>query len=112
MTKKKSDDELIGFRDFIDGESEKTSRKMPTKRYNDFELMTFLEQDSKRITKHIETFEEKVYMIKNYPQDIKLTTDLEIDVASKKGEVLTYLNRNDSPLVINLSDLFNRFFNS
>ena len=112
MTKKNSDDDLIGFRDFLDSESEKTTAKMPTKRYNDFELMTFLEQDSIRITKHIETFEEKVYMIKNYPQDVKLTTDLEMDVASKKGEVLSYLNRNDSPLTINLSDLFNSFFNS
>lgn len=112
MTKKKSDDDLVGFRDFLDNEPEPQLGKSNVKRYNDFELMTFLEQDSKRITKHIETFEEKVYMIKNYPQDIKLTSELEVDVASKRGEVLSYLNRNDSPLVINLSELFNLYFNS
>lgn len=112
MTKKKDDDQFIGFRDFLDSKSERTSKKIPNKRDNDFELITFLEQDSIRISKHIETFEEKVYMIKNYSQDVKLTTDLEIDIAGLKGKILTHLNRNDSPLIINLSDLFSRYFNS
>lgn len=112
MTKKNKDDDLIGFRDFIDFESEKKTSRPNPKRYNDFELMTFLEQDSRRITQHIETFEEKVYMIKNYPQDIKLITEQELEVAEKKGTVISYLTRNDSPLIINLSDIFNNFFNS
>lgn len=112
MTKKKADDDLIGFRDFLEAEGEKTSAKLPNKRFSDFELMTFLEQDSNRITKHIDTFEEKVYMIKNYPQDIKLLTDQEVNVESKKGEVLAHLKRNDSPFFINFSDIYKSFFNS
>lgn len=112
MTKKKVDDDLIGFRDFLDGQPQKSSPKVPNNRYSDFELITFLEQDSKRITKHIETFEEKVYMIKHYPQDIKLITDQEIQVASKKGETIELLSRKESPLYINFSEIYKSFFNS
>lgn len=112
MTKKKSNDDLIGFRDFLDHEQEKTSQKNVKKRDTDFELITFLEQDSKRITKHLETFEEKVYVLKNYPQDIKLISDQDFEVTKSKVKVMTNLNRNDSPLFINLAELFRNFFNS
>jgi hypothetical protein len=113
MTKKKNEnDDLIGFRDFLDHEHEKTSQKMSKKRDTDFELITFLEQDSKRITKHIETFEEKIYVLKNYPQDIKLLSDQEFEVTKSKVKVIANLSRNDSPLLINLAELFRTYFNS
>lgn len=111
MSKKTTDDDLIGFKDFLDGDEGKNNARS-NRRFNDFELMTFLEQDSKRLTKHIETFEEKVYVIKNYPQDIKLLTDQEISLAEKKGELTTLLQRNDSPLLIHMAEIFKGFFNS
>lgn len=110
MTKKNNDD-LIGFKDFIDHEAKQSAPKA-SRRDNDFELITFLEQDSIRLTKHIEAFEEKVYVIKNFPQEEKLLAQQERILKAKKETMLGLCSRNDSPLILNLSELFQIFFNS
>ena len=71
-------DDLIGFRDFIDNDQGKSDKRSAgTRSKNDFELITFLEQDSQRLSNHIETFEEKAYVIKNYSQDPSLNIEAE-----------------------------------
>lgn len=108
---KKSDDDLIGFRDFLDGD-DKVSKKNPTtlRNQNDFELVTFLEQDSTRLSNHIDTFEEKVYVMKNYPQDPTLNVEAEHELIQSRVEAINLCLRPDAPIYRNLSEIFNRFF--
>jgi hypothetical protein len=113
MTNKKSDDDLIGFRDFLEHKVEKSSiEQTNTKRLNDFELVTFLDQDSKRLSKLLELYEEKTYVIKNFPQDINLISKQSVVLIEQKAQLIPLLLRPDAPVHKNLAELFNEFFNS
>ncbi len=105
-------DELIGFKDFLDGE-DKSFLEQPNfkKRINsDFELVTFLQHESTRISNHIETFEEKVYILKNYSQFPNLLVEAETQNIEHRVEAIELCTREDSPLFMNLSGVFANFF--
>ena len=112
MTNKNNDDELIGFKDFIEGENKTFMKPNSQKKRKDadFELVTFLEQESKRISKHINTYEEKVYVIKNYPQNPNLNIEAEAQNIQKRIETIELCKKENSPLFKNLADIFNQFF--
>jgi hypothetical protein len=108
----KEDDDLIGFKDFIDGEDKPFLQNAPQKKRKDadFELVTFLEQESKRIGKHIEIFEEKVFVMKNYSQNPNLNIEAETENIQKRVETIELCKHPKSPLFMNLAELFNQFF--
>jgi len=113
MTRNKDDDDLIGFRDFLDAEQTETKKKQNTvRKQNDFELVTFLEQDSSRISNLIETFEEKAYVIKNYSQDPALNIESEHELINSQAAALSLSLRSDAPIYRNLAEVFNNFFKS
>lgn len=105
------DDDLRGFKDFLDGERSDNEKKMSkARKSNDFELVTFLEQDSERLSRHIETFEEKVYVMKNFPQDPSLNIEAENKNIETKKEVITLCLKSEAPIYRNLAEVFNNFF--
>lgn len=113
MTKNNDEDDLIGFRDFLEGEQTESKKKSNTiRKKNDFELVTFLEQDSKRISNLIETFEEKVYVMKNYSQDPALNIESEHELIQSKAAALSLNLRSDAPIYKNLAEVFHNFFKS
>ena len=110
MTKKHHDD-LYGFRDFLNEKDTGKKNKKSTNRYqNEFELLTFLEQDSKRLSKHIDLFEEKNYVLKNYPQDPSLNIEVEHNTIEARVEAIQLNSQANAPLFKNLSDIFKNFF--
>ena len=113
MTNKKDEDnDLIGFREFLEGEDKSFLKRASQKKRQvaDFELVTFLEQESRRISNHIETFEEKVYIIKNYSQNPNLNIEAETDNIQKRIETVELCKKKNSPLFKNLNEVFNQFF--
>jgi len=118
MSKKnKSDDELVGFKEFIDYLGvDNTEKGQPGKavngnrRQHGFELVTFLGHDANRLKKLIKLYEEKTYMIKNYPQAEALQKEQKDKNNNLKSELIEMLNRDDSPLFRSIAEMFNAHF--
>ena len=108
---KDDEDDLVGFRDFIEGEANKP--KIPKKRRNDksggFELLTFLEAESKRLEKHHKFYEEKLYMIKNFPQHKAINFQVENEIESQLDTLCKMLMKNDSPLYQSINEILRQF---
>jgi hypothetical protein len=104
-------DDLIGFRDFIDNDQGKSDKRSAgTRSKNDFELITFLEQDSQRLSNHIETFEEKAYVIKNYSQDPSLNIEAEHSSIQSRVQTISLCLRPEAPIHRNIAEIFSNFF--
>lgn len=110
MSKNKSNDDMIGFKDFIENDKS-TNKRSSNQRIKDFELMTFLEQESKRLTKHIEMLEEKVYVIKNFSQGEKLLRDQERKLAESKKKLIEMIKKKDSSFMKQMNSTFREYFN-
>jgi hypothetical protein len=106
-------DDLLGFKDLIETDESKQLKKYKnTRQTNDFELITFLEQDSKRLSNHIETFEEKAYVIKNYSQDPSLNIEASHRNIQSRVDTTNLCLRPEAPIYKNLAEIFNNFFKS
>jgi hypothetical protein len=111
MTKKDSKDDLIGFQEFI----EYKEKKMPKINKNastGFELYSFIERDSQRLSKLLSLFEEKTFMLNTYPQDAKITLDLENEIILKKEALIKKFKNPTSQLNKNINDLLSNHFES
>ena len=107
----KDKDDLVGFREFIDNDQVKNDKKHSGIRLNnDFELITFLEQDSKRLSNHIETFEEKAFVINNYPQDPSLNIEAEHSSIQSRVETISLCLKPEAPIHRNIAEIFSSFF--
>lgn len=104
-------DDLIGFRDFIDGEDVKPSRVIESKQFRGFDLITFLEQESTRLSQQIDLFEEKVFMLKKYPQDSALFAEEEERNFELQSQVIQKIKQEDSIFFKNLDHLLKEHFN-
>jgi hypothetical protein len=109
----KKDNDLTGFKDFLEGDKSLSAKQYKKERHNgDAELFTFLEQDSKRIERHLKLYEEKAYMLKEYPQEIELMIQLEEHKNELRSQIVTKLKEQNSPLMKSLAELFNPHFRS
>ena len=105
------DDDLIGFKDFLEVERKKNEPKgTPRERPDGFELLTFLEQDSSRIQKLITLFEEKSYVLKNYPQSKIVLADITIHRDMLKEELTSLLSNPNSEFFNNLAEIFEEHY--
>jgi len=107
----KDDDDLAGFRDFIDGSNDK-SIKAPKRRDNNtqgFELLTFLDNESMRLEKQSRFYEEKIYMLKNYPQQKAINYQLSEELKSQKELLDRMLLKDMSPLFLSLNEILRQF---
>lgn len=113
MNKKKNDipDDLIGFKDFIDYQDEKTTKSTIRESSSNYDLLTFLDRESNRLAKAIELCEEKVSILKNFPHDTSIIIEEETAIIEKRIRLIEQLKRDDSPLTLNLSELLQSHFN-
>lgn len=111
MTPKKDDDDLVGFRDFIDGESEKPkiAKKRRDNNSSGFELLTFLESESKRLELHSHFFEEKAYMLKNHPQGRAINFELDKELNENLDTLTRMLMKSDSSLCSSINEILKQF---
>lgn len=106
-----NDDDLIGFKEFLTEERKKGERTQLVRSRNDgFELLTFLEQDSKRLEKLIKIYEEKSYILKNYPQASPLLADITTHRDMLRQQLVDVLAAKDSSLFENLSEIFKEHY--
>lgn len=114
MTKK--DDELAGFRDFLDGEKKGLSGTLNQGKINSksagFELLSFLELESSRLDKITNVMEEKSYVLSNCDSFNKINRDINREISLLNSEVLKLLYRKDSPMMKSLEELFRGVFSS
>ncbi len=114
MVKKKNDvpEDLMCFKDLLTDEDIKKHHKAKRDSSGNYEIFTFLDRESKRLGKIIELCEDRVHVLKNYPQQELIQKDLEKNLNEKKQEVITSLSLKDSPLTKNLNELLQLHFNS
>lgn len=109
----RDNDDLIGFRDFLEDDDQK-KKGSANKRIDNlnYELLAFLEKDASRLDKHISLFEEKTFMLKNFPVDSKIIVDLESENIELKIDIINLLKSNPSALHSNLSEILEDHFSS
>lgn len=109
---KKDDKNLIGFKDFLDYQEEKLPKIVKRNQPSNYELYSFLERESERLSRLLKMFEEKAFVMKNYPQDTKIIIDTESDIIEKRIEVISKLSSKESSLNKNLQSILNAHFKS
>ncbi len=85
MSTKKPDDDLIGFRDFIDQEPKQ--KPVNDKRQVGHEMATFLERESSRMGNLVDFFEEKVFMLKHFEQYNQIRQKANAQLFDKRQKV-------------------------
>ena len=106
------EDDLIGFRDFIDGEDNKPAKSTRRRREStntSFELLTFFENESNRLDMQNKFFEEKVYMIKNFPQAQSIRVHLSDEIQTNIKLLDKMLLKKDSSLFKSLNEILKQF---
>ena len=112
MANNENDNDLTGFKDFLEVERKKNDgRHTPRTRSDGFELLTFLEQDSKRVEKFIQVFEEKSYVLKNNPQEVAILAEISNHRDLLRLQLIEVLAKDSGVLFENLGDIFRNHFN-
>lgn len=113
MSKKtKNNEDMIGFKDFLDGENNKKPTRNKRIDNDNYELISFLEKDAKRLSNQIDLYEEKSYLIKSFPQDTRIIIRLESELYDRKLELIEKFKEPNSALRQNISDILSAHFSS
>lgn len=104
-------EEMIGFKEFL--ESTDNTQAPQRKRVDNLnhEMQSFLEKDANRLDKQISLFEEKTFMLKNFPQENKIIVDLETQIIEEKIKLFHILRTKPNGLYNNLSEILEKHFN-
>ena len=111
---KKEDDELAGFRDFIDGDTQlrRAVNSGNQSKRDGFEMFGFLELESKRLDKQLNVLEEKSYLIKNFDSFTKLNKEINKEISTANAKLMTRLYQKDSPMMKSIEEIFRGLFSS
>lgn len=111
---KKDKDELVGFRDFMHDKREaglkRHSAKGQSQRKEGFELLTFLELESKRLDKHIELMQERLFVIRECDTFERLNRDINQEITKVNMELMEKSFQKGSALFKSLRESFTPFF--
>jgi hypothetical protein len=115
MTKKESNkesnDDLQGFQELLNDKDFKQGKpNLISKRTDGYEYITFLEQDQERLRRLISISQDVSDNISkiNHTQDI--ANQLKILIEENKKKILRHHSQSNSPLYINLCEIFNKHF--
>lgn len=102
-----ANDDIAGFRDFLEGEPRKRGPGSNNAAKNSgFELLTFLELESKRLDKQIEVLGEKSASLKSCDSFEQINKAINQEIARKHAELIRLLYQKDSPMMKSIRDLF------
>ncbi len=110
MSKKNDPGDLIGFKDFLDYQEEKIPKRMKRASSSGFELYSFLERESERLSRFLSLFEEKAFVIKNFPQDTKIIIDTESKIIESRINLINKLAAPKSQINLNIEEVLARHF--
>ena len=114
MSKKSNDESenLVGFKDFLDGQSaykhKRPSRKADSE--GNYGLFTFLERESIRLSKTLNFLDTKVLSLKNNPQGTYLVEQEKKRLAETKKKLLKEMIKKESTATKNISELLESHF--
>lgn len=112
MSKKNPPDDMIGFKDFLDLEEKRKTGGNKRIDNLSYELISFLEKDAMRLDNFIKLFEEKCFMMKNYPQDSQIIVELEAAIIEKRIKLIDHFKQQNNALDMNLSEILEDHFSS
>ena len=75
-----------------------------------YKMHTFLEYESKRLSKILDFYDTKVLGLKSYPQSLKIETELEGSLHNEKENLIRKLKREKSPLSNNINAILKIHF--
>lgn len=106
------DDDLAGFRDFIEGDKLLRRVSQPSKKHkrDGFEMFSFLELESKRLDKQLKILEESSYLLKNCDPFTTLNKELNKDILVTNIKLMNKLYKKDSPMMKSLEEVFKGLF--
>lgn len=108
MSSNKDNDDLIGFREFI----EQDKRPVPAKekRTINHEMQTFLEREELRLRKLVNLYDEKTTLLKNFDQYHLLRQKAASHLHKSKKETVQSLISGGNHFKKNLEELLGSFF--
>jgi len=113
MTKKKQDDlndllaSLKGFEELIQG---KKIRPKKVRKDEEFNISTFIEQNSRRLDLFYEFLTNKINIVDNYPQDITLLQEQEENNQVLLSHLVQNFVQKDSPVELSFKKLWDEHF--
>lgn len=107
-----NEDDLIGFKDFLDAEGDKAPKNNKRRRDSNnsgFELLTFLENESSRLDKQNKFYEEKIYMLKNFPQSEPIKNNVSQEIEVNLSILEKMLLKKDSSFFKSMNEILKQF---
>lgn len=115
MDKKKAPDDMRGFEEFIESESDKSFLGRPVggqKRETSFENFTFLTNDAERLLRIKNLLTEKLPFAARYDQGKTLLRSQEEGMKDVREKIFVISDQKDSPYRKSLSEIFDSYFKS
>ncbi|MBC74484.1 MAG: hypothetical protein CME64_00555 [Halobacteriovoraceae bacterium] len=105
-------DDLIGFRDFIEGDKLLKNANQPNKKHkrDGFEMFSFLELESKRLDKQLKVLEEASYLLKSCDSFPGLNKQINREILLTNAKLMNRLFDEDSPMCKSLDEVFKDLF--
>lgn len=113
MSRKKNSptQDLIGFKEFIEHQEKNIVKTNLRDSQTSYTLLTFLETESLRLNKAIELYENKIDILKKFPQDEKLIQKEQEKLQTDKEALVLKLQEADSTLTQNIDEILQLHFN-
>lgn len=103
-------DDLVGFKDLIGSNDIKIDKPKKSTRFDNFENLTFLDQESDRLNSLIDLFEYKMSNLKQFPQDIALSIQQETLNIDLQENISSIMIEEGSVFEKKMEYLFDSFF--
>ena len=107
------DEDLKGFEEYIDGQSNDTNflpRGNAAKKDVSFEHFTFLTNDSSRLTKLKDLLMEKIPLASKHEQGEKLIQNQQKEILLLKKNIFEHFNKPNSAYRKSMQEIFDSFF--
>ena len=104
------EDDLVGFKDLIDTAVTSKDKPKRSSRFDNYENLTFLEQESDRLNSLIDLFEYKMANLKQFPQDIALSIQQETLNIDLQENITSIMVEEGSVFEKKMAFLFDSFF--
>lgn len=113
MSQKGNENDMIGFKDFLENQEEKRAQRPKSRQNNStHELLSFFEKENNRLDKLIQLYTQKISMINDYPQEASLIVELQSSIIDYKIKLIDEFKKPDSHVNKNLVDIFAHHFSS
>jgi hypothetical protein len=111
MTKKKNDNDLLGFEEFIESIDNGPSfvDRISLRKDSAPEFITFITNDLTRLKKIITLQGQRLPLYKKFPQSEQVVKDEQAMVNQLKSELIDLLKKEKSPMYKSFAEIYSAF---